>query len=181
MPSKPTISEKTRCLAQVARAKTDTDFALFAHLSKLRKQIADLIKKTKGGTIPAPRCMLLRYDFFLKRGRFFEPQPLPKGIRRGRPKECYFNSLKLALLQDDLTYCEGFVVIPLSKSRMTDVEHGWCVTKSGTVIDVTLEKPGLAYFGVPYTAKERGGFQSSLPRIDAILAKQLETDLKERK
>lgn len=41
-----------------------------------------------------------------------------------------------------------------------------------------LVKPGLAYFGVPYTVKERGGILSSLPRIDEILTKQLEAEMK---
>lgn len=181
MTKKPSVSKTLRTQALAAGAKADTDFVLFEHLTKLRNQIAELVEQSANGSIPPPRGMLLRYDFFLERGRFFQPQPLPKGIRRGRPKECYFNSLKLALLEDDLTYVEGFVVIPLGEGRMGDVEHGWCVTKGGMVIDVTLKKPGLAYFGVPYTEKERGGFMVSLPRIDEILEKQIESEMKRRK
>jgi hypothetical protein len=33
------------------------------------------------------------------------------------------------------------------------MEHGWCVTRNGKVIDVTLRRPGLSYFGVSYSRR----------------------------
>jgi len=59
----------------------------------------------------------MRYDFFLERGRFFQPQPLPKGHKRKKAKECYTNSYKLAFFGDGLTYCEGFVVFEVGKGK----------------------------------------------------------------
>jgi hypothetical protein len=65
-------------------ATTETDFRLFANLVNLRTQFeAQLAEMTKVPTgIPPPRGILLRYDFFLERGRFYQAQSLPKGFRR---------------------------------------------------------------------------------------------------
>lgn len=67
-----------------------------------------------------------------------------------------------------MVYCEGFAVIPLGQGQTSDVEHGWCVTADGSVIDLTLKDPGLAYFGVTYTEDEIGDGEA-LPVIDELL------------
>jgi hypothetical protein len=116
----------------------------------------------------------LRYDFFRQRGRFFQTQPLSKGYRR-RSKQCYYNSFKLAISREGLIYCEGFVVLDLGKGTAADIEHGWCVTTDGKVIDVTLAKPGLSYFGVTFSPEELADIDS-VPLIASIIEKQLEAD-----
>ncbi|HEY2414837.1 MAG TPA: hypothetical protein VGI40_21510 [Pirellulaceae bacterium] len=162
------VNRKTHALAKAAGATVPCEFALFDRLRETRQAAVKLVKEWKGGTIPAPRGMLLRYDFLLKRGRFFRPQPRPKGLRRGRAKQCYGNSFDLTVIRPELAYCEGFVVVPLGRGQTTDVEHGWCATADGWVIDLTLKEPGLAYFGVAYTEEEIGD-GDALPVIDELL------------
>ena len=70
-----------------------------------------------------------------------------------------------------MTYCEGFVVLPLP-NPWADIEHGWCVTTDGMVIDVTLGTPGLSYFGAPFSPEEVAK-AGSVPLIDEIIENQL--------
>jgi hypothetical protein len=161
-------NQKTRALAEAAGAKTPSDFASFERLSGMRRSAAKFIKDWKGGSIPAPKGIFLHYDFLLKRGRFYRAQPLPKGFRRGRAKQCYGNSFDLTLKKPELAYCEGFAVVQLGREGTTDVEHGWCAAANGSVIDLTLKEPGLVYFGVAYTQDEIGD-GASLPVIDELL------------
>jgi hypothetical protein len=163
------VNKKVKALAVAAGAKTEADFALFANLVSIRDQFRKL-KVPKGA--PPIDGIVLRYDHCLTRGRFYQAQPLPKGYRRGRPKQCYGNSANLALMEDNLTYCEGFVLMPLG-DRATHIEHGWCVTAEGKVIDVTLKEAGLSYFGVPYLLEEIEVIEE-LPVVDAIIEKMLE-------
>lgn len=84
----------------------------------------------------------------LKNGRRFNPQALPKGYRRGTPKQCYANAYRLVDSDPDLTYVEGlalpdFVDIPIA--------HAWAVDKNGNVIDNTWKTPGVSYIGIPFT------------------------------
>lgn len=101
---------------------------------------------------------------------------MPKGFRCKKAQECYSNSFKLAVSREGLTYCEGFVVLPLPKSR-ADIAHGWCVTTEGKVIDVTLGKPGLSYFGVTYPLEALAEIDS-VPLIDRIIETQLEAEMR---
>jgi hypothetical protein len=132
------------------------------------------MKPTNG--VPPPRGILLRYDLLLRRGRFFEPQPLPRGYRRRRAQLCFSNSVRLAQSRSGLTYCEGLVLLPLPNSWVP-IEHGWCVTNDDQVIDVTLGKPGLSYFGVPFTLEEVDE-ADSVPLIDWIIERELEAEMK---
>jgi len=160
--------QNTRALAEAAGAKTPSDFALFERLCGMRRSAAEFIKDWKSGSIPAPKGIFLHYDFLLKRGRFYRAQPLPQGFRRGRAKQCYGNSFDLTVKKPELAYCEGFAVVQLGGEGTTDVEHGWCVAADGSVIDLTLKAPGLAYFGVAYTDDEIGD-GAALPVIDELL------------
>lgn len=91
-------------------------------------------------------------DLFLQHARFYEP---PEKVRRPllTPKACFANSQFWAQ-QTGATYVEGYAmsVIP--------VHHAWCV-KDGKTIEVTWEKPGLAYFGVEF-AKVPKRFKGSM-------------------
>jgi hypothetical protein len=168
------MSKTTKQLAQSKGARTEIDFALFVNLVNLRRQVkrlvAEMMKASPG--VPPPRGTLLHYDFVLKRGEFFRPQPLPKGYRLGKAKECYSNSYKLAMRKEGLTYCEGFAFVDLGGGTITDIKHGWCATPEGSVIDVTLRKHGLAYFGVPYTPLEMAG-ANFVPISDEIIDARL--------
>ena len=84
------------------------------------------------------------YDFVHQRGQSFVPQKLPKGYKRGIIKECFRNALLLANSEPNLIYCEGYAcgaVIP--------VYHAWCCDGKGKVLEVTWDKPGSEYIGVP--------------------------------
>ena len=87
-----------------------------------------------------------KFQFVLEYGWWYEPLPLPKGIRRGRPSACFKNAFNLALDDESLTYCEGFALIPGGKL----LHHAWATDGTGRVIDSTWELPAMAYAGVPF-------------------------------
>lgn len=61
------------------------------------------------------------------------------------PKECFKNAILLAVANPELTYVEGYFyrdIIPIN--------HAWCITADGTVVDPTVFDPeAFSYFGVP--------------------------------
>lgn len=87
--------------------------------------------------------------FVLANGRAFEvTAETYKGVR-GKPNHCFMNAAHLAMENEALTYCEGYILccgVPL--------EHAWCSTKSGEVIDPTLTSKSVehvtGYYGVPF-------------------------------
>jgi len=96
------------------------------------------------------------YDLLLEYGQYFEPGPLPPGIRKGRPKDCYANAYKISGPEQfggkGLVYCEGMALTQFSDGTSHEFEHAWCVDpKTGTVIDPTLQ--AAEYFGIPFDSK----------------------------
>lgn len=91
----------------------------------------------------------LRLRFLLEFGRLFAPTPLPKGVRRGPLKKCYYNSYQLAAARpSEYFYCEGVAAV----SSHGFVDHAWCSDGDGQVIDPTWRDLGECYFGVPFRA-----------------------------
>ena len=156
-----------RAAAVRAGAKSTTDFVLFDHLQQERKAMRADARKNEDDEVA--RNMTRIYDLVLKYGRFYEPSPRPKKYKPGDRHQCYGNSLDLVIAHDELSYCEGYVVV-----QGTDIpmEHGWCVTEAGSLVDVTLRKPlvPLAYFVVVFDL----AFASSrdLPAIESVLIRQ---------
>jgi hypothetical protein len=179
IPARPSISQKIKRQASVAGAKTDIDLALFADLANRRTQVAKMIRQWEPGAIPPSRWMLMRCDFLLQRGQFYQAQPLPKGFRRGRAKQCYDNSFNLTRKKAELSYCEGFVTYSFGKGETDEAEHAWCVAKDGKVIDVTLPVlvRGVAYFGVIFTPEEFAIGDYALPIIDEIIDQRMLAEL----
>ena len=161
------MTKATKRKATAAGAKTEEDFALFATLVSLR----DSVKKLAG---PMTRAMLASYNLILNRGRFFQPQPFPKGYRRGKAQDCYGNSSKLAMFKVGLTYCEGTVLCKFD-TLISHVEHAWCITDDGKVIDVTLKNAGLFYFGVPFTLEELEAI-TAFPALDELVDREFAKD-----
>jgi hypothetical protein len=62
----------------------------------------------------------------------------------GEPNSCYSNAYQYAL-ENDCFYVEGWA----TPKNLFPIEHAWCVTRDGDVIDLTWED-GTDYFGVPF-------------------------------
>jgi hypothetical protein len=83
------------------------------------------------------------YDFVLREGRFFEPQPRPDSITLRHIGECFRNAF-LTMMKTGLQYAEGYAV---SGSKIP-VLHAWNVDAESSVIDSTWEPVGSIYFGI---------------------------------
>jgi hypothetical protein len=89
------------------------------------------------------------YGFVLERGREYEPAPLPAGISRGAPRQCFQNALNIAD-DDGLVYTEGYMLRP---GVPILVHHAWCVTPDGVVVDPTIPDPETCgYYGIEFQA-----------------------------
>lgn len=101
---------------------------------------ADARRSLTPGNINGYSCL---EDFVLKHGRAFTSiGKMPKGIKRGRKKQCFMNATHLCHDDRSLTYCEGYAV------SVIPMMHAWCVTRKGVVIDPTWTKE-TEYYGVP--------------------------------
>jgi hypothetical protein len=90
--------------------------------------------------------------FLLTHGRDYAIGPETFSGPRGEVHGCFKNAAHLALANESLTYVEGTVYC-----YGIGIDHAWCATADGVVIDPTLEadKDGkldriTAYFGVPF-------------------------------
>lgn len=86
----------------------------------------------------------------------YEHTPRPDSLDRMTPNECFKNAYDLAMRDDRYHYVEGNCVVtelPLL------VEHAWCVTDDGTVVDPTLPEDDpevnamTSYFGIQVDLK----------------------------
>ena len=84
------------------------------------------------------------YQWLLDHGIAFDGAPFPKRLRRGQPRMCFWNSLKLAARgRGRYVYCEGYA------THFIPVHHAWCLDRqTGLVADPTWES-GHDYIGVP--------------------------------
>jgi len=83
--------------------------------------------------------------FILGFGQYFRGAPLPPGIARGHPKECYANAAALALNDDSLGYAEGYAY---NNELQWPFLHAWCI-RDGRVVDNILRHPGdFDYLGI---------------------------------
>lgn len=95
------------------------------------------------GQLPTKYCYRNIYDFVLREGRFFEPQPRPDLITLRHIGECFRNAF-LTMMKTGLQYAEGYAVT----GSKNPVLHAWNVDAEGSVIDSTWEPVGSAYFGI---------------------------------
>jgi hypothetical protein len=100
-------------------------------------------------------------DWLVEHGTAALGSPRPPGVRKRRQPasstSCYMNAANLAMDQEDLTYCEGYVLMaPRDAAARRFIspyaslsQHAWCLSADGTVIDVTYDYPECgAYLGV---------------------------------
>jgi hypothetical protein len=129
-------------------------------------------------------------QFMLAHGRDYTIGPDTYAGERGEPKQCYMNATHLAQRDPALTYVEGVVSV-----FGIAVEHAWCATADGIVVDPTME-PAVSdgtfdrigeYFGVPlltdYVIKAclRNGVYGMLDYVNAhkTMPKLVELGLEE--
>jgi hypothetical protein len=66
-------------------------------------------------------------------------------------------------------------VLCVFNSLVSPVDHAWCVTEDGKVIDVTLKNAGLSYFGVPFTLEDLEKI-TAFPALDEMVDAELAKD-----
>jgi hypothetical protein len=92
--------------------------------------------------------------FLLEHGTAYKGRALPKkyGAARGALGWCFRNAAGLALIDDNLTYVEGYAVD--HESGGSPIHHAWCIDRHGRVIETTWQNVTKAeYFGVPIEAE----------------------------
>jgi hypothetical protein len=113
---------------------TDPQLCLRSHLEQVRDFAGQLPPKYQYRNV---------YDFVLREGRFFEPQPRPEQVTLRHIGECFRNAF-LTMMTTGLQYAEGYAV----SGRKIPVLHAWNVDAQGAVIDSTWEPVGSIYFGI---------------------------------
>jgi hypothetical protein len=85
--------------------------------------------------------------FLLPFGEEFSDAYLPDHLEVMEPRMCFMNCFELAGMMDDLTYCEGFVLLA---SLPIPIHHAWCVDEEGRVVEPTITEAleELTFFGV---------------------------------
>jgi hypothetical protein len=97
------------------------------------------------GKLPPKYCYRNVYDFVLREGRFFEPQPRPNSITLRHIGECFRNAF-LTMARTGLEYAEGYAVV----GSKIPILHAWNVDAEGSVVDMTWEPVGSIYFGIVF-------------------------------
>ncbi|MFE7194489.1 hypothetical protein [Kitasatospora sp. NPDC057541] len=90
-------------------------------------------------------------------GRLFTPRPWPDGgTPPGEPGKCYTESVAWAWgSPDGLAYVEG-----VAWTGRFPLEHGWCSSADGLVLDPTWPVPAAAYLGLPVRADAAAALMS---------------------
>jgi hypothetical protein len=146
VPSTPTSRLLKR---QMLQARSDHDRSILRSLGTAVDGFRALLKMAPTDHRPPLEAERERRVFYLTHASFFVPAARPKQYRKRKDKACFYNAQELAVEKDDLIYCEGQALT--AGGYVTEVEHAWCVTPDGMVVDVTWAAPGLSYFGVPFT------------------------------
>jgi hypothetical protein len=137
--------------------------------AKLREVLTDSVNGWI--RISANPGAYIREMFVLEHGVECYAQPLPKGIRRGWPKQCFANARNLVKRRKSLTYCEGFVLVP--RIEFFPIHHAWAIDKDRRVVDNTLVDPEVCgYIGIPVSADElrevKGDSILLMPKTDLM-------------
>lgn len=95
-------------------------------------------------------------DLLLREGQVFDRKVLPRGLRHGLAKQCFFNAAEIVKKQPDrYAYCEGFA----NPGSIIPVHHAWVMDlRDGIAIEVTWDDDlfsgtGPRYIGVPVSTQ----------------------------
>jgi len=103
--------------------------------------------------------------FILAAGRKYDNRLLQHRFGRGMLQACYRNACDLALAHPgELTYCEGRAL----SCGIIPIEHAWCVTPDGEVVDTTWSEDECSYFGVCFDTEWLHGWVESRPRYGVM-------------
>lgn len=89
-------------------------------------------------------------ELVLEYGIEMESSPLPKGMKPGLPKACYWNCQQLMYKRKNLIYVEGYA---LDMDISFPLSHAWLMTKDKKVIDPTWRNSNIYYLGVPLSTE----------------------------
>lgn len=80
-------------------------------------------------------------------GRAYVPKTRPKGMRLGKPKQCFANAMSVSQ-KLDATYVEGFAVT----RNQPPFHHAWVSIDGAHALEVTLRNnpSEIAFFGIPF-------------------------------
>jgi hypothetical protein len=118
--------------------------------SDAQKAITDwltLLGRVTRGQMPEGYTYAGIGEFLLLHGTWYEPRPLPKRMRRGIPRGCFSNALKLART-GKYRFVEGYAVA--DGCAFLPIHHAWNLDGVGNLIDNTWQETGLAYLGVEF-------------------------------
>jgi hypothetical protein len=103
--------------------------------------------------------------FILAAGQEYDSRVLKHRFGRGMRKACYRNAFELALKHPgELTYCEGRAL----SCGIVPIEHAWCVTPEGRVVDTTWRDDERHYFGVKFDTDWLIGWIESRSRYGVL-------------
>jgi hypothetical protein len=109
--------------------------------------------------------------YLLEHGRYWEPAPRPKGVRRRWGKSFFANAQRaLRDARGDRprdVYVEGAVLLGLNKDQVKN--HAWLADPDGRVVEVTLPAPALAYFGVGFSREQVSAWVVDGPYAGSVL------------
>lgn len=116
---------------------------------------------------------LVGAQFILAAGQEYDSRLMEHRFGRGMQHACYRNAFELALAYpDELIYCEGRAL----SCGLVPVEHAWCVTPDGQVVDTTWQGDEQDYVGVCFATEWLRGWTAGRNSY-GVLADQFPSEL----
>lgn len=84
-------------------------------------------------------------EFVIEHGWWYAPKPTV--TTKGEPSQCFTNAFLLAMKHPEMSYVEGYAIATADGTRTA---HAWLTDRQGQAIEVTWDRPGAAYGGIPF-------------------------------
>lgn len=104
-------------------------------MSELLKYLKFVDQASKGNSMES---------IVLKHGIAY-PAPIiarPKGIKKGKDRQCFTNAYHICIENKGFKYIEGFAL------SIIPVHHAWVLDEDGNVIETTWKEAGEEYYGI---------------------------------